>query len=264
LLIFDALLSNHGFRLVARLHDEQGNLVAYYQMPYSFKSVAKPDRDGGDDYTSVPPVISPVAATVPPAAGPSTVLRPTTSTRRTVNASSQRHAPVGHYRTNTRHPAPPLRHTLQWENVDVQPPLFGGSSRTDIQQQGANDQPLLQKVAPIEGPTRGGLNIVLIGTNFPPWPTIVYARFGSAVAATVSHSVLFQPSRSNTALQSWINPFTLECTLPTSPTSGVVEVTLALSHEHNAPMFGRSLCTFTYREEQESLLVHAHTSWTLY
>ena len=89
---------------------------------------------------------------------------------------------------------------MQYESLGAQPPLFGGGSRTDIQQQNAGDQPLLQKVAPIEGPTRGGLNIVLIGTNFPPWPNIVYARFGSAVAATVCLSILLQPLCSNTTL----------------------------------------------------------------
>jgi hypothetical protein len=180
---------------VARLHDEQGNLIAYHQIPYSFKSVPKADKDGGlqDD---VPSVASPIA---PSAAGPSTLLNPTASIRRTVNPPSQRPAPVTYYRGN-RHPVPPLQTPMQWENVEVQPPSVGGSSRTDIQQPNVVDQPLLQKVAPIEGSTRGGLNIVLIGTNFPPWPTVVYARFGSAVAATVCYSVLLQPYCSNLTL----------------------------------------------------------------
>src|SRR5258706_11458106 len=38
---------------------------------------------------------------------------------------------------------------------------------------------------------------------------------------------------------------------------GIVDVTLSHSLDHNAPMLGRSLCTFTYREEQDSLLVNA-------
>src|SRR5258708_4613176 len=49
---------------------------------------------------------------------------------------------------------------------------------------------------------------------------------------------------------------TLECALPTSPVSGLVDVTLSLSPDHNAPKLGRSLCTFTYRDEQESLSVN--------
>ena len=174
---------------MARLHDEQGNLIAYHQIPYSFRSVPKADRDGilPDDYSSIPPVASPVA-TMPSAPGPSTFSNPPTNTRRPVDAPSHRPAPIGGYPrpTNTRHPVPPM----QYGGGEAQPSLFGGVSRTDIQQQGASDQILLQKVAPIEGPTRGGLNIVLIGTNFPPWPNIVYARFGSAVAATVCLSVL--------------------------------------------------------------------------
>ena len=184
---------------MARLHDEQGNLVSYYQLPYSFRSTAKSDRDGAlqdDSPAIIPPVASPVAAPVSSAAGPSTVLHPTMSTRRTANASSQRPGPGGHHRASIRQPIPPHRPAFQRENVEPQPPLFGDSSRTGTQQQVG---PLLQRVAPIEGPTRGGLNIVLIGTNFPPWPTIIYARFGSVVAATVSHNVFVQPL-SNTTL----------------------------------------------------------------
>jgi hypothetical protein len=172
-----------------------------------------------------------------------------------VNTPSQRPPAEGHH-TSIRRPISPPQHPPQLGAVETLSPLIGVGSRTDVQQPGADARPLLQKIAPIEGPTRGGLNIVLIGTNFPPWPAIVYARFGSAVAATVSHSVLLQPSRSNTTFQSWINSSTLECTLPTSPTPGLVDVTLSLSPDQNAPMFGRSLCTFMYREEQESLLVH--------
>ncbi len=166
---------------MARLHDAHGNLIAFHQIPYSFKSVPKPDRDGvlQDDYSSIPPVVSPVA-TMPSAAGPSTLLNPTISTRRTGGTSSRRPAPVDYSRTiDSRHSVP-----------QIQPPLVGGSSRTATQQQNAVEQPLLQTVAPIEGPTRGGLNIVLVGMNFPPLPTVVYVRFGSAVAVTVCQSVL--------------------------------------------------------------------------
>ena len=180
---------------MARLHDEHGNLVAYHQIPYSFKSVPKPDRDNvpQDEYTSGPSAVRPVA-TMSSAAGSSALLNPTTSIRRTVEGLGQHPARA----TSNRHPFPPIQHPLQYEGVGVWPPLVGGGSQADIQQQNAVDQPLLQRVAPIEGPTRGGPNIVLTGTNFPPWPTIIYARFGSAVAATVCHSVLLQPPCYNT------------------------------------------------------------------
>ena len=171
---------------MAKLHDEQNHLVAYYQIPYSFKSVAKPDRDGGqqEDYPSLaPPIVSPMAVAMPPAAGPGTGLNPTTSVRRPANTSSQRPAPEAHHRTSTRRPDPPHQHPSHWENVAAWPPV---SSYMGVQQPEASGQPLLQRVAPIEGPIRGGLSIVLIGNGFPPWPTTVYARFGSAVTATVS------------------------------------------------------------------------------
>ena len=178
---------------MANLHDEKGNLVAHYQLPYSFKCVAKADKDGGllDDHNAIGPlVVSSVGDPLPLVAGPSSVVHTTTSVGGTINTPSQPPAPEGNH-TSIRRPISPPRRT-----VDARPPSVGVGSRTDIQPPEADAQPLLQKLAPIEGPTRGGLNIVLIGTNFPSWPTILYARFGSAVAVTVSLSVSLQPSRS--------------------------------------------------------------------
>jgi hypothetical protein len=202
-----------------------------------------------DDYPSaVALVVSPVAATTPLVAGPSTALHTTASLRRVTTTSSQRPALAS---ASVRRPVPSPQLPPQWERAEAHSST-GFASRTEIPQPEAGDSPLLQKVSPIEGPTRGGLNVVLIGMNFPR-PVAVYARFGTAVAATVSHTVLLKPSRSETSLQSWINPFTLECILPTSPSSGLVDVTLSLSPDQNAPKLGRSLCEFTYRDEQESL-----------
>jgi len=164
-------------------------LVAYHRLPYSFKCVAKPDKESGllDD--------RPVDAPVPPLAGPSSVLHTTANTGGTVHTPSQRSAPEGHHMSIRRSISPP-RHPPQWETVESRPPSGRIGSRTYVQQPEPDAQPLLLRVAPIEGPTRGGLNVVLIGTNFPSWPTILYARFGSAVAATVSHSVSLGPSHS--------------------------------------------------------------------
>jgi len=169
-------------------------MVAYYQIPYSFKSVAQPDRDGGlQEHYTPNGILFPGAFAMPPATGPSTGFHPTTSVRRTANQSGQQPAPERHHRTNARGPAPPPQHPSQRKNfeaqyssVGAQRPVVGVSSRTGIQQPEAGGPPLLQKVSPIEGPTRGGLNIVLIGMNFPR-PTTLYAKFGTAVAATVSH-----------------------------------------------------------------------------
>ena len=189
---------------MAKLHDEQGSLVAYYQIPYSFKSVAESCRGRGpQDYNPSmvhPPLASPTATTVTFESESSYGSSRRASSRSTVSASSQRSVPVGGpHRTSTRHPLPPLQHSSQWKNVGAQSPSFGGP-RMGIRQPGAGDRPLLQRVVPIEGPTRGGLNIVLIGTDLPPWQTAVYARFGSAVAETVSHRLSPQPSQSKCSL----------------------------------------------------------------
>jgi hypothetical protein len=175
---------------VARLHDEQGNPVAYYQLPYSFKSVANANhlRDGGlqDKYLSIahPPALSPAATTATFESGSSSASYRTASSRSTVSSYSQPPAPLeGQDRTSPHYPVSPILRPSH-------PPPFGVGSRKNRQQLEASDQALLQKVVPIEGPTQGGVKIVLIGTNFPTGPTIIYARFGSTVAPTVSHSML--------------------------------------------------------------------------
>jgi hypothetical protein len=182
---------------VARLHDEQGNLVAYYQLPYSFKIVANGNRgrsrDLQDKRLSIvhPPVFSPAVTTM--TFESSDVSYRTASRGSSVSAFSQRPAPGSQHHTNIRHSEPPIRYPSQWEDIE-------SGSRKGVQQTEAGDQPLLQKVVPIGGPTRGGLNIILTGTDLPPWPTIVYARFGSAAVVTVSHKVPLQPSHSKSSL----------------------------------------------------------------
>ena len=170
----------------------QGNLVAYYQIPYSFKTVAESYRGRRlQDYSPSivhVPVASPASTSVTSECGSSYGSHRAASPRSTLSASSQPSVPLGGHRTSIRFPVPPPPRPSQWKNAEVRYPSFGVGSRMGIQRPGAGDQPLLQRVAPIEGPTRGGLNIVLIGTDLP-WPTAVYARFGSAVAETVSQTI---------------------------------------------------------------------------
>lgn len=177
---------------MTNLHDEQGSLIAYYQLPYSFKSVANHPRDRGaqDKYPSIvhPTVLSPAATTATLESGSSSTSHRTASSR---SSYSQPPAPLeGQARTSMHYPVPPNLHPSQWGDVEGHPTSFGVSPRKNMQQLEASDHLLLQKVVPNEGPTQGGPKIVLIGQNFPPWPSVVYARFGSAVAPAVSHSVL--------------------------------------------------------------------------
>ena len=176
---------------MATLHDEQGNLVAYHHIPYSFKSITESYKGRGQqDYNPsivLAPFASPAATTVASESESSYGSYRTPSPRSTVSASSQL---GGHHRTSVRFPS---QHLSQRKNVQVQ----GIGSRVGIQQLGASNQPLLQRVAPIEGPTRGGLSIVLIGTDLPPCTNAVYARFGSAVAETVSPRLSPQLSQLN-------------------------------------------------------------------
>jgi len=55
--------------------------------------------------------------------------------------------------------------------------------------------------------------------------------------------------------QTWRNPYTLECELPPSPTSGTVKVTLSLSQDPGSPQFGNGHCWFKYNSEYDLLSV---------
>jgi len=55
--------------------------------------------------------------------------------------------------------------------------------------------------------------------------------------------------------QTWQNPYTLECKLPPSPTSGTVKVTLSLHQESESPQFGHGHCWFKFKSEHDPLSV---------
>jgi len=55
--------------------------------------------------------------------------------------------------------------------------------------------------------------------------------------------------------QTWRNPYTLECELPPSSTSGTVEVTLSLYQDPGSPKFGHGHCWFKYNSEYDHLSV---------
>ena len=182
---------------MATLCDEEGNLVAFYQLPYSFNCTAFRHTVGDpqDKCTSIvhTPVLSPATTGVTFESGSSSASYCTSSSRSTTSSFSLLTTPPGDQdRTSIRYPAPPILHPSRCEAIDCRPTSFGVGPRKDIQQPEAVGQPLLQRVVPSEGPTHGGPKIVLIGTNFPPWPTIVYAKFGSAATVTVRGGVLSQ------------------------------------------------------------------------
>ena len=55
--------------------------------------------------------------------------------------------------------------------------------------------------------------------------------------------------------QTWQNPYTLECKLPASPTSGTVKVTLSLYQEPGSPQLGHGYCWFRYNSRHYHLSV---------
>jgi hypothetical protein len=148
-------ISNHSdtaWRLIIRLHDESGYLVAQYLLPHRFFIKANGNDNGGGDgesraHIAVRQQIVRIGCSVPnPPSGP--VWEP-------------------------RAPPPPASH-------------HPGSMDHYSQFDSNNIASVLRKLAPAEGPVSGGPTILLSGTNFPP-PSqqVVYARFGTAVIPTV-------------------------------------------------------------------------------
>jgi hypothetical protein len=94
--------------------------------------------------------------------------------------------------------------------------------------------PIITKIVPSEGPTTGGIEVVILGKKFTSGIT---AQFGEATAiSTEFHS-----------------PTTLVCLLPPSITSGPVFVTLK-SAFHSEPVHNSSQI-FTYVNAKDSTLM---------
>ena len=119
--------SDTAYRLLIKLHDEDGDLVAHCRLPYEFIVKAHLNRVS--------------------------------------NASNNRR----------RQALPP---GLNLPSVTALEPLsLDNSSHMD---------PFLRRISPADGPTSGGMTILISGINFPP-PTqqIVYVKFGNLAVPSV-------------------------------------------------------------------------------
>ncbi|KAI9259694.1 hypothetical protein BDA99DRAFT_513959 [Phascolomyces articulosus] len=95
------------------------------------------------------------------------------------------------------------------------------------------ERPLLQRLIPSEGPTYGGIEVTILGTNFRNGLTVM---FGDVVA-------------SNTHFWS---PNTLVCVLPASATPGPVVVSFK---EYPVVMDSQEVTLFTYYNENDRALM---------
>ena len=138
--------SNIICRVILRLHDESGHLVAHSLLPYKFIVTANGKQK---------------AAVVDYGTPAHTASRqPTIQPELHVPNPSPAHVPViqSPDPLTNFHPGPVDQHS--------------------------NIASVLHRLAPSEGPVSGGPIILLSGTDFPSRPTI-YARFGTVVVPTV-------------------------------------------------------------------------------
>ena len=138
--------SNIVCRVILRLHDESGHLVAHYILPYKFIVTAN-----GKQKAAVVDCETPAH---------------TESRQQTIQ-------PDLHVPNPSPAPVPVIQSPDPLTNfppgpVNLHPHLAS----------------VLHRLAPSEGPVSGGPTILLSGTDFPSQPTI-YARFGTVVVPTV-------------------------------------------------------------------------------
>ena len=142
-------ISNHSniiCRLLLKLHDEFGNLVAHHFLPYKFIVIANGKKNAA------------IVGCETPAH--------TESRQQTIQ-------PELHVPNLSPAPVPVIRSPDPLTNFHPGPV----NQHSDLAS-------VLHRLAPSEGPVSGGPTILLSGTNFPSRPTI-YARFGTVVVPTV-------------------------------------------------------------------------------
>jgi hypothetical protein len=144
-------------RLILKLHDENGNLVAHSLLPYKFIVIANGNHTGSSANDCGPRV-------------------------RTAAAAARQQVPRAGFPLPNPSPMPIL------DARSPEPPA--GFRPISVNQQPQLDSnypaPVLQRLAPAEGPTSGGPTILLSGINFPQPPQqMVYARFGAVAVPTV-------------------------------------------------------------------------------
>ena len=103
---------------------------------------------------------------------------------------------------------------------------------------------VIERTNPSRGPTTGGPEIWISGSNFPTGLTSLYVRFGDNFARAVG--VLSPSLEATDHVQVPQKPDLLSCFLPQASVPGVVTVALSRSPILSAPVLGTSLCRFEY------------------
>ena len=181
----------HSLEVTLNKHTDQVIPFIQYELPYSFDVVTKlPPRprnegEGGDDVDDVDshphraPIMvadraSRVGPTAPQSVGPSSQgqLSSGDSRRPTDSTSSHSNERLMDPTDNPRLPSP--------REVAIRPRQPVTEEETTL-----GTDPILQEANPSRGPTTGGLQIWIEGSDFPADLTPLYARFGDNFARVV-------------------------------------------------------------------------------
>src|SRR5260370_25554325 len=144
--------SDAACRLIVKLHDESGRLVAQRLISDKFIVIA----NGAEKRTKEP--------------------QSNHQNDQWVNRNEPRDPQPG--------PSAPATASAPWNasSMLIPPPT---SVRPQMHPYLFYDSALLETLAPEEGPINGGLRVLLSGSNLPPHNVPVYARFGTSVANAV-------------------------------------------------------------------------------
>ena len=111
--------------------------------------------------------------------------------------------------------------------------------------------PILTEVNPDSGSVAGGVRVWLKGMDFPALSPL-FARFETAVVPTV-RVYLRTSGFTHPACQTFASSNLLVCHSPPRATPGVIQITLSKHPYLNAPEYGSSIATFTYKGDLDEL-----------
>jgi len=138
------------------------------------------------------------------------------------------------------------------------PPTEGTSNRSDRRlicsssQQDTTQEPspCAEYVAPSKGPLSGGVEVTIVGTNFPhTLPLSVYFSTKLAVVVSWEHLIHGRSINAN-GFQTRKTRETIRCVVPAASSPGIVDVRILVEPPGSAPEIDCKMAKFMYEDER--------------
>jgi len=109
--------------------------------------------------------------------------------------------------------------------------------------------PCAEYVAPSKGPMLGGVEVTIVGTNFPhTLPLSVY--FGTKLAYVVSREYLVRGQLINADSKTRKTQETIRCLVPPTSSPGITDVRIMVEHPESVPEIDCRMAQFTYEDKR--------------